>query len=179
MASGSAYFRHFVPINRVFGFSDKWVIVSVWSHGGKHPANIGDDILRGMEMVAAASRKSVSEHRTHHAVRHNGVRWDKKMSNNCAAALLFYTMMQIFVVLRFIETKGMSIAPYFGLILLVAVIIPFCRNFEKRWREMGNSGLSDQSLAAKFRADQILLWLLAIGLPLVFVGVIKAIATIV
>ena len=77
---------------------------------------VRDDILRGMEMVATTSRKSVSEHRAHQDVQHRSVRWDKKMSNNCAAALLFYTMMQIFFVLRFIETRGMSIAPYFGLI---------------------------------------------------------------
>ena len=99
------------------------------------------------------------------------------MSNNCAAALLVYTMMQIFFVLGFIEAKGMSIAPYFGLILLVAVIIPFCRNFEKRWAMMASSGLSQQSLAAKFRSDQVLLWVLALGLPLVFAGLIKTLGT--
>ncbi len=130
-------------------------------------------------MVAAASRKSVSKHQARHDVQRHNVRWDKKMSNNCAAALLVYTILQIFVVLRFIETSGMSIAPYFGLVLLVAVIIPFCRNFEKRWANMSNSGLTDQSLAAKFRADQIVLWLLALGLPVVFIGVIKAIGAIV
>ena len=129
-------------------------------------------------MVAAAPHKSVSKHSARRDVQHGGIRWDKKMSNNCAAALLVYTMMQIFFVLGFIEAKGMSIAPYFGLILLVAVIIPFCRNFEKRWRSIGNSGLSEQSLAAKFRADQIVLWTLAAGLPFVFVGVIKIIATV-
>ncbi|WP_417594962.1 hypothetical protein [Parasphingorhabdus sp.] len=95
------------------------------------------------------------------------------MSNNCAAALLVYTMMQIFFVLSFIETKGMSIAPYFGLVLLVAVIIPFCRQFEKRWTNMADRGLSEQSMAAKFRSDQVALWLLAIGLPFLFVGLIK------
>lgn len=129
-------------------------------------------------MVAAASRKSVSKQQARHDVQPRAVRWDKKMSNNCAAALLVYTLAQIFVVLRFIETTGMSIAPYFGLVLLVAVIIPFCRNFEKRWAHMSNSGLTDQSLAAKFRADQIVLWLLALGLPVVFVAVIKAIGAI-
>ena len=129
-------------------------------------------------MVASASRKSVSKHGTHQDVQRTGVRWDKKMSNNCAAALLVYTMLQIFFVLGFIETRGISIAPYFGLIVLVAVIIPFCRNFEKRWRNM-NGGLSDQSLAAKFRADQVVLWLLALGLPLVFAGVIKMVGTVV
>jgi len=138
---------------------------------------VGDDILRGMEMVATASQKSVSKHRAHHDVQHIGVRWDKKMSNNCAAALLVYTLAQIFFVLGFIEAKGMSIAPYFGLVLLVAVIIPFCRNFEKRWATMSNSGLSEQSLAAKFRSDQVVLWVLALGLPLVFAGLIKTFGT--
>lgn len=126
-------------------------------------------------MVAAAPRKSVSKHHARHDVQTTGVRWDKKMSNNCAAALLVYTMAQIFFVLSFIETKGMSIAPYFGLIVLVAVIIPFCRKFEKRWQTMNSSGLSDQSMAAKFRSDQVVLWSLAIGLPFVFVGLIKAV----
>jgi hypothetical protein len=135
----------------------------------------GDDILRGMNMVAAAPHKSVSKHSARHDVQHSSVRWDKKMSNNCAAALLVYTMMQIFFVLSFIETKGMSIAPYFGLVLLVAVIIPFCRKFEKRWVNMASSGLSEQSIAAKFRSDQVVLWMLAIGLPFVFVGLIKAV----
>jgi hypothetical protein len=131
-----------------------------------------------MKMVAAAPQKSVSKHHARHHVQHVGVRWDKKMSNNCAAALLVYTLMQIFFVLSFIETKGISIAPYFGLVLLVAIIIPFCRKFEKRWLTMSNSGLSEQSLAAKFRADQVVLWALAIGLPFVFVGLIMAFGTV-
>ena len=128
-------------------------------------------------MVASAPQKSVSKHHARQDIQHRGVRWDKKMSNNCAAALLVYTMMQIFFVLGFIEAKGMSIAPYFGLVLLVAVIIPFCRNFEKRWTTMSNSGLSGQSLAAKFRSDQMLLWVLALGLPMVFAGLIKTFGT--
>jgi hypothetical protein len=135
---------------------------------------IGEDTLRGMEMVASASRKAVAKRSGYGDVRTSGaVMWNKKMSNNCAAALLVYTMMQIFFVLSFIQSKGMTIAPYFGLILLVAVIIPFCRKYEKRWDNMANSGLSQQSLAAKFRADQIVLWVLALGLPFIFIALIK------
>lgn len=126
-------------------------------------------------MVAAAPRKSISKHHARQDVQITGIRWDKKMSNNCAAALLVYTLMQIFFVLSFIETKGMSIAPYFGLVLLVAVIIPVCRKFEKRWINMPSRGLSQQSMAAKFRADQVVLWLAALGLPFIFVGVFKAV----
>ncbi|MEJ6595867.1 hypothetical protein [Parasphingorhabdus sp.] len=128
-------------------------------------------------MVATAPQKSVSKHHARHDLQHSGIRWDKKMSNNCAAALLVYAFAQIFFVLGFIEAKGMSIAPYFRLVLLVAVIIPFCRNFEKRWTIISSSGLSEQSLAAKFRSDQVTLWVLALGLPLVFAGLIKTFGT--
>jgi hypothetical protein len=133
-----------------------------------------------MEMVAATSHKSVTKHRDSRELKSSShVRWDKKMSNNCATALLVYTMMQIFVVLSFIETKGMSIAPYFGLVLLVAVIIPFCRKYEKRWENYADSGLSTQSIAARFRRDQITLWVLTFGLPFVFIAIIKAVGAIV
>jgi len=131
-------------------------------------------------MVAAASRKSVTKHRPDDdRMTTHSVRWDKKMSNNCATALLVYTMMQIFFVLSFIETKGMSIAPYFGLVLLVAIIIPFCRKYEKRWENMTSVGLSQQSVAARFRKDQVVLWVLALGLPFVFVALIKGIGAII
>ncbi len=122
--------------------------------------------------VTVARRTSVSKTPA-------GIRWDKKMSNNCATSLLVYTLLQIFVVLQAVETKGMSIAPYFGLVLLVAVIIPFCRKYEKRWQEMMDSGLTDQSLAAKYRTDQITLWALTLGLPAVFWVIIKLIGAVV
>ncbi|QTD56756.1 hypothetical protein [Parasphingorhabdus cellanae] len=131
-------------------------------------------------MVAATSRKTVAKHRDDRELRStSATRWEKKMSNNCATALLVYTLMQIFFVLSFIQTKGMSIAPYFGLVLLVAVIVPFCRKYEKRWQGVANSGLGEQSLAARFRRDQVTLWILALGLPFVFVGIIKIIGAII
>ncbi len=129
-------------------------------------------------MVAATSRKSVIKgRRNKDIVVKNGAHWDKKMSNNCAFALLTYTLLQIFFVMGVIETKGMSIAPYFGLVVLVAIIIPFCRKFEQRWQKMEDRGLSEQSLAAKFRRDQIVLWILALGLPFVFIAIFKTIGS--
>jgi len=104
------------------------------------------------------------------------VRWDKKMSNNCAFALLVYTLLQIFFVMSAIKTKGMSIAPYFGLVVLVAIIIPFCRKYERRWQELAKSNLPDNGLATRFRKDQLVLWVLALGLPFLFVGLFKFIA---
>jgi len=106
----------------------------------------------------------------------HAVQWDKKMSNNCACALLVYTLLQIFVVVSAIETKGMSIAPYFGLVLLVAIIIPFCRKYERRWQELAKSNLPDAGLATRFRKDQLVLWVLALGLPFLFVVLFRSIA---
>ena len=128
-------------------------------------------------MVAATSRKSVSSERTRRDIDTNGVQWDKKMSNNCAFSLLVYTLLQIFVVMGAIETKGMSIAPYFGLLILVAFIIPFCRKYEQKWQNTDFSGFSEQSIAAKFRKDQVVLWAMAIGLPFLFVAVFKGVAS--
>ncbi len=128
-------------------------------------------------MVAAASHRKTSESLPDKVVSpYSGAKWDKKMSNHCAFALLTYTLLQIFIVMGAIETKGMSIAPYFGLVLLVAIIIPFCRKYEQRWQKMHERGLSEQSLAAKFRKDLIILWVLALGLPFVFVTIFKSIA---
>lgn len=128
-------------------------------------------------MVAAASRKSVVESSSprRDELPVSPILWDKKMSNNCAFALLVYTLLQIFFVMGAIETEGMSVAPYFGLIVLVAIIIPVCRKFEQRWQKMSDTGLSQQSIAAKYRRDQVVLWVLALGLPFVFVAIFKTI----
>ncbi len=141
-----------------------------------------EDDGRGIEMVAAAShqsgRKSLAKSSAKRDVISSGnIRWDKRMSNNCAFALLTYTLLQIFFVMGAIETKGMSVAPYFGLVVLVAIIIPFCRKFEQRWMKMDGGGLSEQSIAAKFRRDQVVLWILALGLPFVFVAIFKTVGT--
>jgi hypothetical protein len=129
-------------------------------------------------MVAAASRDTGSKASSGNILTTSGdVQWDKKMSNNCAFALLTYTLLQIFVVMGSLETKGMSVAPYFGLLLLVAIIIPVCRKYEQRWQTMAKSGLTHQSITAKYRKDQIVLWVLALGLPFLFVAIFKAAAT--
>lgn len=105
------------------------------------------------------------------------IRWDKRMSNHCAFALLVYTMLQIFMVVGTIPGKGMSVAPYLGLLVLVAIIIPFCRKYEKRWEWLQNSGLSDAGLAQRYRIDALILWVLALGLPFLFVMIFKTIGS--
>ncbi|WP_435418904.1 hypothetical protein WAB17_04940 [Parerythrobacter aurantius] len=88
------------------------------------------------------------------------------MSDNVAYALLVYTGLTIFVTITAMKAGGISILPYLALVVLVAGIIPACHRFERRWRDIPDSAAADESLAPAYRRDQVMLWLLAIGLPL-------------
>ncbi len=96
--------------------------------------------------------------------------WRKSMSDNVAYALLVYTGLQIWVTVKALKAGSDSILPYLALVVLVAGIIPACRWFERRWRDLSDDEAHDQALSGAFRADQIKLWLLAIGLPFVLTG---------
>ncbi len=106
-----------------------------------------------------------------------GCDWRKAMSDNVAWALLVYTGLTIFVTITAMKTGGMSILPYLGLAVLVAGIIPACHKFEYRWRELSDAEAVDQALAPAYRRDRTLLWLMAIGLPLLLTGLFKLIFT--
>ncbi len=92
--------------------------------------------------------------------------WRKRMSDNVAYALLVYTGLQIFVTMGELKNGSGSILPYFALIILVAAIIPGCRMFEKRWDWLSDVEAANPELRDRFRRDQILLWLCALGLPI-------------
>ena len=101
--------------------------------------------------------------------------WRKSMSDNIALALIVYTGLQIFVTVHALKEGTSSTLPYFALVILVALIIPACRWFEKRWKDIGDIDAADEGLRPAFRRDQFLLWALAIGLPFLLTGVFKAI----
>jgi len=103
------------------------------------------------------------------------VDWRGRMSDNVAFALLVYTALQIFVTMGALKTGSGSILPYFGLVVLVAAIIPGCRIFEKRWENLPDGEAANPALASRFRRDVFVLWSCAIGLPLVLTGLFKAI----
>jgi len=106
--------------------------------------------------------------------------WRKAMSDNVAYALLVYTGLQIVLTMHAIKTvaKG-SALPYLSLIVLVAAIIPACRRFEKRWEGLGDEQARDPALRSFYRRDQLLLWLLAIGLPFGLTALFTAIERII
>ena len=101
--------------------------------------------------------------------------WCKAMSDNVAMALVVYTGLQIFMTVAALKEGVNSTLPYFALIVLVAAIIPACRWAEKRWQGLSGEENADESLKGAFRRDQTLLWLAAIGLPLVLTAIFRAI----
>ena len=111
-----------------------------------------------------------------HVVAHTRRRdWSKAMSDNIALALIVYTALQIFVTVEEMRAGVSSTLPYFALIILVAAIIPACRWFEKRWKDLPAQDRGSEALKSDFRRDQFLLWALTLGLPLGITAIMKAI----
>jgi hypothetical protein len=91
------------------------------------------------------------------------VSFAKRISTHIAYALVLYTLLLIFEVSPQMESKGMSIMPYFFLVVLVGLAILPCRNLERRWQALDDGSHSE--LGGVFRRDVIGLWLCAIGIP--------------
>lgn len=107
--------------------------------------------------------------------RDHAIDWTKRMSDHVAAALLLYTGLHIFVTMQALKGHHGSILPYFGLVFLVAAIIPACRLFEKRWEALATSDASDEELQALFNRDRVILWLSAFGLPMIVTALVKGV----
>ena len=122
--------------------------------------------------------KALWESATSHKRAGRKLDWRKKMSDNVAYALLVYTGLQIFVTMGQLKSGSGSILPYFALIVLVAAIIPGCRMFEKRWDALSDSDAANPELRDRFRRDQVVLWLSAIGLPFALTGLFLGIAAV-
>lgn len=101
--------------------------------------------------------------------------WRKAMSDNVALALLVYTALQIFMTVGAMKQGASSILPYLALIILVGGIIPACRWFERRWSGLTDEQAADIERKPAFRRDQIMLWALAIGLPVALTAFFKLI----
>ncbi|MGB3739497.1 MAG: hypothetical protein WA948_09105 [Pontixanthobacter sp.] len=109
--------------------------------------------------------------------RHAALDWRKRMSDNVAYALVVYTAINIFATVKAMNETGLKSLAMLALVVLVAGIIPACRRLERRWRMIDDAQAADPAMAGAFRRDQIILWLLAIGLPLAITAGLKAMAT--
>lgn len=103
--------------------------------------------------------------------------WRKSMSDNVAYALIIYTALHIFLTVGAMKENGVKSMALFALVVLVVGIIPACRRFEKRWRDLSDHEASDPALLGAFRRDQFLVWLMALGLPFALTGAFKLIGT--
>ncbi len=99
----------------------------------------------------------------------------KRMSDNIAIAMVAYTLMLIFMVTPKLESAGMSIFPYFVLVILVGLAIPYGHKLERRWDRLGVSELSASGLNTRFAIDRLILWVAAIGVPLLLSFIATAI----
>lgn len=104
------------------------------------------------------------------------VDWRKAMSDNVAYALIVYTGLQIFLTVDAIKETGLRSLAMLCLIILVAAIIPACHKLDKRWRDLSESDAHDHALAGAYRRDQVLLWLMALGLPFALTLLFRAMA---
>ena len=102
--------------------------------------------------------------------------WRRLMSDNVAYALIVYTALHIFATVGAMKQTGFKSLALFALVVLIAGIIPACRSFERRWRNLSDAQAADPAMAPAFRRDLALLWLLAIGLPFALTALFKAIA---
>lgn len=129
-------------------------------------------------MGRAMDRDDTHEHVNEQGREGRKLDWRRRMSDNIAYALLVYTGLQIFVTVHALKVGigGASLLPYLALIVLVAAIIPACRWFEARWMQMSDEAAADPDFKPAYRRDQLLLWLLAIGLPFALTGIFKLLA---
>jgi hypothetical protein len=116
--------------------------------------------------------------RAEHATLRIQKSYSKRMSDHVAFALVIYTLALIFLVTPRMESDGTSIFPYFLLVLLVALVIPPCRNLERRWQALQATDNGDGSLDRKFNADRAKLWIATIALPAIFALVCHTFATV-
>ena len=99
--------------------------------------------------------------------------WSKRMSDHIAFGLLVYTGLNIFVTMEAVKGTTGSILPYFGLVVLVAAIIPACLKLEHRWKALESGQAGDEVLRGAFNRDRALVWLGAIGLPFATTAICK------
>lgn len=121
--------------------------------------------------------KALEQERKAHKGTSHKLDWRRKISDHVAFGLLIYTGLHIFLTMTQLKNASGSVLPYFALIVLVAAIIPACRWFEMRWDTLSDAKASDPALAPAFRREVALMWLAAIGLPLLLTFGFKAVAS--
>lgn len=93
--------------------------------------------------------------------------WSKRISSHLAAALVVFCLMQIGIVAK----MGGSLILHLGIILAIGGFGVAARGLERRWEMLEQGGLSESSLATRFRVDLVQLWTAAIVGALLWIPV--------
>lgn len=92
--------------------------------------------------------------------------WRAAISDNIAWSLLVTTALLIFISMPKMKYAFEGITVYLLLVVMVGAFIPVLRFFENRWRNLDDRDAHDPGLRSAFRRDQIALWAMTIGVPL-------------
>ncbi len=98
---------------------------------------------------------------------HNKVDWRASISDNIAWALLVTTALLIFISMPAMKYAFEGITVYLLLVVMVGAFIPVLRFFEHRWTKLDDREAHDPALRGAFRRDQVVMWLLTVGVPVV------------
>lgn len=131
------------------------------------------ETVRGKRMVKALGENNAAT--AHAKLRKRDYR--KSMSDHVATALLVYTGLQIFATVHAMREGMNNIAPYVILVILVAGIIPFCHKYERRWTSLNAEQATDPAMGPAFKRDVIMLWALALIVPIGLTAFFKLVFT--
>lgn len=94
------------------------------------------------------------------------------MAVHIAAALMVFTIIQLWATAIAIGAGGPRWMPFIGLAILVLGAIPASRILERRWRQFAQDAILNRKLASAYRRDLTLLWLGTLLVPLLWVVII-------
>lgn len=100
----------------------------------------------------------------------------RSMSRHSAGALMLFAAMQVWIIVVVSNVPGGKILPIVALALLLLIAIPFARRVERRWRDIAQSALPSPALDARYRRERLQLWILAVAVPMIWVGSYAALA---
>lgn len=96
----------------------------------------------------------------------------RRMAVHIAAALMVFTIIQLWATAIAIDAGGPRWMPFIGLAVLVLGAIPSARVMERRWRRFTEGALPNRKLVSAYRRDLTLLWMGALLVPLLWVVII-------
>jgi uncharacterized membrane protein YhaH (DUF805 family) len=103
-------------------------------------------------------------------------RLGNQMTRHVAAALLLFTVVQIWLVSAAMEGGAPRTISIAAMVILVAAALPYARITERRWQALGQQALPSPALMDRFRRDIRCVWLLAVSIPAAWTGTVWLLA---